>query len=239
MVTALSDRTQTRLGMLRSCVEAGICVAACDPQIPQPAPLPAEAAGLSERSVDKRRREFAAGRAMARQAMVDLGFPAQPVVIGEKRAPVWPHGLTGSITHTQSCAMAGVARASEFGGIGLDVEEDTPLKPELWDAICSADEQSWMRGQADPGQMGKLIFSAKEAAYKCQYSISQRYYGFDGMELEIDMPSARFLARFTDDQLPFHSGDAIAGRFAIGAGVIVTAATLPRTVADQIMVRGR
>ncbi|MBT8153953.1 4'-phosphopantetheinyl transferase superfamily protein [Epibacterium ulvae] len=212
-----------------------ICVT--DPQQPQPAPFPDEAAGLSPRAVEKRQREFAAGRAAAHQAIHDLGHPPVAIPVGEHRAPIWPNGLTGSISHTHSCAMAAVADTKDFAGLGLDVEEDTPLKPELWDAICSAGEQDWMRRQKNPGQMGKLIFSAKEAAYKCQYALSETYFGFDGMELEIDSHDNRFLARFTADRAPFKAADEIAGRFAIGAGVIITAAELPRAVADHMQQR--
>lgn len=229
------DLSQTRLQLVRPLFDANVRVCVRDPRGPQPDPLPAEAAGVSTRAVEKRRREFAAGRTAARQAMRELGVTEDPIPVGGTRAPVWPTGIVGSITHTQSCAMAVVAKADDYAGLGLDVEEDTPLKPDLWDAICSEREQAWLHQQGSPGQMGKLIFSAKEAAYKCQYAVSQKYYGFDGMELDIDTENRRFLARFTADQFPFSEGDEIAGRYAIGAGVILTAATLPRKVVDSFM----
>jgi len=46
------------------------------------------------------------------------------------------------------------------------------------------------------------------------------------MNLELDLAQACFQARFTADQLPFAQNDVISGRFAIGAGVIVTMAEL-------------
>jgi len=158
--------------------------------------------------------------------MVDLGSQPQPILVGEKRAPIWPDGLTGSITHTYSCAMAVVALSSDLCALGIDVEEDTPLADNLLPAICSEQEQRWLQTQANPSQLAKVIFSAKEAAYKCQYTLSQSFFGFDGMELVLDLQQGQFQAHFTAEQPPFAQGSVIKGRFAIGAGVIVTCAEL-------------
>lgn len=229
-IPASSDaKTQMRLDMIRPLFGPEVAVAATDPLCDLPAPFPEEAASLSARAVDKRRREFAAGRAAAHQAMRSLGLDPRPVLVSETRAPVWPAGLIGSITHTQSCAMAAVVPAGALDAIGIDVEEDTPLKPDLVPAICSARERDWLAEQENSGQMAKVIFSAKEAAYKCQYSLSGRYFGFDGMELEIDTArpaQGRFIARFTTDQGPFRKGATIEGAYIIGRGVIFTMASL-------------
>jgi len=225
------NQNKERLALARPLFAADVALALEDP-LGQPAPpLPQESACLSANAVEKRKREFAAGRAAARAAMVELGLPPQPILIAENRAPIWPEGLVGSITHTKSCALAVAARQDPSEpdtllGLGIDVEEDTPLAEDLWRAICSPAEQDWARAQANPGQMAKLIFSAKEAAYKCQFARSARYFGFDGMELEIDSNAGCFRARFCMDQPPFKCGDHINGRFAIGAGLILTAAEL-------------
>ncbi|MGR3761993.1 4'-phosphopantetheinyl transferase family protein [Roseobacteraceae bacterium NS-SX3] len=223
--TAIS-RTAERRDLVRPLFGADVALAVTDPLGSPPAPFPEEAAGLSPNAVAKRRNEFAAGRAAAHQAMAELGHAPQPVPVGSNRAPVWPAGLVGSITHTRSCAMAVVAGAGTVRALGIDVEEDRPLAADLLPAICSQREQAWLKQQDNPGQMAKVIFSAKEAAYKCQYTLSRQFFGFDGMELDIDVPAGRFLAVFTSDQPPFRRGARIHGRFAIGAGVIVTAADL-------------
>ena len=158
--------------------------------------------------------------------MANLGVPPQAILNGDDRAPIWPEGLTGSITHTRGCAMAIVARNSDVRALGIDVEQDTPLPDKLLSAICTDAERNWLKDQANPGQLAKVIFSAKEAAYKCQYTISQKYFGFHGMDLKLDLARGSFQARFTADQRPFSQGDVIDGRFAIGTGVIVTMAEL-------------
>lgn len=226
MSTALTTQTAERLALARPLFGADVALAVSNPLDNPPAPFAAELACLSPNAVDKRRREFAAGRAAAHAAMVDLGSQPLPILIGEKRAPIWPDGLTGSITHTLSCAMAVVARNSDLRALGIDVEEDTPLADNLLPAICSEQEQHWLQAQANPGQLAKVIFSAKEAAYKCQYTLSERFFGFDGMELVLDLEQGNFQACFTAEQPPFAQGTVIKGRFAIGAGVIVTSAEM-------------
>lgn len=226
MTAEIAPQDLERLALARPLLSDDIALAVADPLKDQPRPFAEELACLSPNAVEKRHREFAAGRAAAHRAMQALGRAPQAIPVGENRAPIWPEGLVGSITHTRSCAMAIVAHQDQLRGIGIDVEEDKPLADDLWPAICSPDEQAWLRQQQNPGQLAKLVFSAKEAAYKCQFTISQRYYGFDGMELRIDLKTGKFSARFCADQAPFRCGDHVEGRFAIGAGLIVTTAEL-------------
>ncbi len=227
MTAQTDDSKSERLALIRPLFGLDVALALYDPQGDLPLPLPEEAACLSPNAVSKRRREFAAGRAAARAAMADLGLPPCAIPVGPKRAPVWPTGVTGSITHTRSCAAAVAALPGEdLRALGIDVEEDTPLENKLIPSICSPREQDWLKRQENPGQMAKVIFSAKEAAYKCQYAISERFFGFDGMELELDTARGHFLAEFTGEQPPFAKGTKIAGCYAIGAGLITTGAEL-------------
>ncbi|GAA6196002.1 4'-phosphopantetheinyl transferase [Pseudophaeobacter arcticus] len=226
MTAESSPQEMARLALVRPLFDRDVGLALVNPLADPPAPFAAETACLSPNAVDKRRREFAAGRAAAHQAMAQLGHAPVAIPVAKNRAPLWPSALVGSITHTRSCAMAVVAAKGPIQGLGIDVEEDKPLADELWPAICSAQEQDWLRQQDNPGQLAKLVFSAKEAAYKCQFTVSERFYGFDGMELTIDLSECRFSARFCADQPPFTCGDHISGRFAIGAGLIVTTAEL-------------
>ncbi len=226
MTAEIAPQQMERLALVRPLLKSDIALALVNPLDDPPAPFAAEAACLSPNAVDKRRREFAAGRAAAHQAMQALGQQPVAIPVGENRAPIWPERLVGSISHTRSCAMAVVAKRGAIQGLGIDVEEDKPLADDLWPAICSQQEQAWLRQQHNPGQLAKLVFSAKEAAYKCQFIVSQRYYGFDGMELTLDLETSSFSARFCADQPPFNCDDCITGRFAIGAGLIVTTAEL-------------
>src|SRR4051812_19673514 len=72
-------------------------------------------APLEERLVasasDKRRRDFALGRACAHQALAALGFDDGAIAIRQNGAPLWPTGVLGSITHTHGYAAALVGEA--------------------------------------------------------------------------------------------------------------------------------
>ena len=223
MTTTATDRPTARLDLVRPLFSDALAVAVTDPTGFNPDPLPEELACLSPRAIEKRRREFAAGRHAVRQAMALAGLPVSPVPVGEDRAPVWPEGVVGGITHTTSCAIAAVGRRGPVQSVGIDVEEDTPLKEKLLGEICLPGEIAWLNTQADPLRLAKLIFSAKEAAYKAQYPFSRTLFGFSGMETEWDMAKGAFTARFTRDVAPFVAGHRIDGRFARGAGLLITA----------------
>lgn len=215
------------LALARPLLPPSIALAATDPRSTRHRPLPEEAEGLT-RFAPKRAREFAAGRAAAHRAMRQLGEPARPVRSGDDRAPIWPDGLTGSISHCSTACIAAVARKDEVRSIGVDVEEDKPLWPEVIPTVCTITERAWLATlpEEDAGRMARLIFSAKECAYKCQYPLSHALFGFEMFEITLDLDTGQFEATFTADAPPFRRGEYLCGRFSIGHGLIVTAMTV-------------
>lgn len=211
--------------------EVPVAVAATDPRKVQPDPLPTEAAHLA-RAIAKRRQEFAAGRAMAREAMHRLtGAPVnQPILVGQDRAPIWPVGWQGSISHKSTLCMAVVGRSG--GLLGLDVEEDVPLAPDLIPTICSDAEIAHIAG-TEEGFLAKLIFSAKEAAYKAQYPLTRMVFGFHRLEMRLDVHSSSFEAVFTETTGGFAKGATLTGRFCKGQGHLVTGVTIGHSALTQ------
>ncbi|MEM1416367.1 MAG: 4'-phosphopantetheinyl transferase superfamily protein [Myxococcota bacterium] len=192
---------------------------------------PSETADVSPRAVASRRRERVAGRLLARRVLGQLGVAA-PVPAGPDRAPVWPAGIVGSITHTRSHAACAVARRDALEGLGLDVEGAEGLGDELRRRILTGAERERLAKlpEAEAAWLAKLAFSAKECAYKAQYARSATYLGFEAMEIEVDEETTgagRFRARFTAD-VPgfFTAGDVIHGRWRRGEGLVATAARL-------------
>lgn len=145
------------------------------------------------RAVSRRRAEFAAGRRAARQAMAQLGLPAAAIPMGADRAPAWPGGVVGSISHAGALGVAVVARAGTFRSLGVDLEHDAPLDADLIAEICRPEELAAVPPEAR-GMQATRLFSAKEAAYKAHYPLVRRIYGFHG--LSVDLAQGR--ARFTD-----------------------------------------
>ncbi|MDR9393304.1 MAG: 4'-phosphopantetheinyl transferase superfamily protein [Roseovarius sp.] len=213
--------------MLRSIFPDGVAIGVTSPDEDVHDLLAAEEASLPKATA-ARQREFAAGRRAAHQAMAALGQAVRPVVAEADRAPVWPDGLTGSISHDDSVCVAAVASSCGFAALGLDIEPDAELPRELEPEICTVGELAWLSVQPSSlrGRLGRLIFSAKEAAYKCQYTRSRTVLGFDAMEITPDPQTGQFEATFTRDVPGFPARRQLAGRFVLGGGVLMCGVTL-------------
>ncbi|WP_258609692.1 4'-phosphopantetheinyl transferase family protein [Mesorhizobium sp. AR10] len=218
-----SDTLSASAGLLDPAVRFRSCaIASVEPGSVHPA----EAACLPATAVESRRREFAAGRACAAEAMKALGLPLEPIGTATDRSPVWPEGIVGSISHSGSIAGASVAlRSSGIRAIGLDIEELLPLDEELYPEICVEEERAWLatRPPSERGLLAKAIFCAKEASYKCQYSLSRQILEFAALRVELDLPQHRFSAYFLEEVAPFAVRDRLVGRIWISAGHIVAA----------------
>jgi 4'-phosphopantetheinyl transferase EntD len=173
-------------------------------------------AALMAKAVPKRRREYTAGRVLARRAAGRLGLGAIEIVPREDRSPTWPAGVVGSITHTAGHVAVALARADVIRGVGLDVEQAEPLKARLWDMICTPEDLRMLERFSEPERsvMAKLVFSAKEAAYKAQYAVTETFLGFGAMHIDIDPRTETFLATFRQEAGDaFRPGDELHGRF--------------------------
>lgn len=217
---------------LRALFPADVAVAITDPTAPHAAPLPEEQAAIA-RAGPKRRAEFAAGRDAIRQAMQALRIPHSAVPAGPDRAPIWPEGIVGSLAHCDSTCVAALGRSSHLRAIGVDIEEDIGLSPDLIPTICSLAERAWLASQPEDqrARLAKLIFCAKECTYKCQYPVTQILFDFDTLEITPDLDTGQFEATFTRDIGCFSAGTCLSGRFVIAGGVMacgMVLATSPR-----------
>jgi 4'-phosphopantetheinyl transferase EntD len=164
-------------------------VQACELRQPgDPALLHAEELAPLREAVAKRVGEYAAGRLCARAALAGLGIVDFPLRIGADRRPQWPPAVVGSITHTHGYAGAVVAPAQALRAIGVDTEVIGRVKQKLWPKICTPQELDWLT--ALPAEQrercGALLFSAKEAFYKCQFGLTAAWVGFHDVYLELE-----------------------------------------------------
>ncbi len=185
------------------------------------------------RAVEKRRREFQAGRHCARRALEMLGAEGVAIPAGEDRAPCWPPGFVGSITHTgkleTAFAAAAVARAAEVQGVGLDAEQTEPLGEELMGHVLTDTERRALDAEpaSERALLAKLIFSAKEAFYKCQYPLTLQYLGFHDVEVELDRHSATFRAMLLTASGRFPRSTSFTGRFVLDSELMLTGVEYP------------
>lgn len=170
-------------------------------------------------AVEHRQREFATGRVLARRLLEDLGIRRGPLRVGPDRVPVWPDSVVGSISHAGGYCAVVVAKRPPVHGLGVDIEPALPLEPELWPYISTKRELAWITARANPGVLVRLIFSAKESAYKCFYPLLRQFWTFQDVEIELEFTEGQFEATLPGPQssLSVH-----AGAFRITSGFIVT-----------------
>jgi 4'-phosphopantetheinyl transferase EntD len=179
--------------------------------------LPAELeliAGMRESRIH----EFCTGRVCAHQALRTLGIEDFPVLKGEQREPVWPGDVVGSISHCRDIAGAVVADRQAVKSIGLDIESRKQLNPAIARHVCTAQERDWL-AQLDPAEQNLallIIFSSKEAIFKCVYQATGERLRFQqcdvtpvlssgNAEVAIRLPG--FTLRADEIELRFVSGD--------------------------------
>ena len=190
----------------------------------------AEEAEAVQHAILSRQNEFSAGRAAARGALVQLG--AQPVAIprGEDRRPLWPDGIVGSISHTKGYAAAAVGLEAEVVGLGLDIEDATPLKPELYRKILTPEEQELRQATPLVGQAPrcKLTFVTKEALFKSIYPITRQFFGFQEASVVLNSDGS-WRASFIHDRIGMSPDyKTHQGRWRMVGGVIVATVCVVR-----------
>lgn len=169
-----------------------------------------------------RQREFAAARGCARLALRRLDVEPCALVPHADRSPRWPHGIAGSITHTRELCLVALARRGPVASLGVDVERVTDTSADIEALVCTAAERRWLDAQAASQRERniRLLFSAKEAFYKCQYPLTRAFLDFQEVELAIDVDRGSFAVRNPDLA-------ATRGRWIWLDDLVITAAMLP------------
>jgi len=171
-------------------------------------------------AVDKRRREFAAGRACARRALSQIGFAPAAIPSAPDRSPIWPAGAAGSISHDASLCVAVAAKGSDFRSIGVDIERIGAARPELADMILRPDEQITPAQRPSGGaDWLTLHFCLKEAAYKAFYPLYRQIIDFQAMRISLAPTEGHFRASTSVAGAP-----PFEGRYALSGGRIFAVA---------------
>jgi 4'-phosphopantetheinyl transferase EntD len=195
---------------MQALLPASVAVGWADPRLDYPL-MPGE---TLPSAASARLREFAAGRSAARGAMILLGVTPTAMPMAPDRAPIWPAGIMGSITHTKTDALAAVTQTRSV--LGIDMERDGRVTENLWPTILHAGEDA---------TRATLIFAAKEAVYKAQYPLTQAMFDFHRLHIRID--GDVFHARFCATTGPIAGGTIWTGQHSLQAGVILTAVHIP------------
>nr|WP_086937668.1 4'-phosphopantetheinyl transferase superfamily protein [Thaumasiovibrio occultus] len=146
----------------------------------------------------KRQREFVAGRWLAATLLAEFGLPWHTLAIGQNRAPLWPLGFSGSISHSKDK----VAVVVGLGGyIGVDVEPLLSLSRanKLAPLITRESELALLKQRTSLETAVTMLFCAKEAAYKALLSPFVPHLDFHQLTL-VDASEQCLTLRYSDER---------------------------------------
>jgi len=178
---------------------------------------------LIKYAIDKRQREFAAGRLCAKEGLRELGITDFPILKDHKGAPIWPPGIGGSISHARGCCAAIVARVNERESLGLDIEKIDRLDSNLWGHLFVQKEIKWLKSMGDEAQKyASIQFSAKEAFYKAQYLLTHSWLGFKDVMIEIKETEEKFILHLLIDIGEWKKGTEFQGKYKLFEGYVAS-----------------
>jgi 4'-phosphopantetheinyl transferase EntD len=184
-------------------------------------------------AVDRRRREFATVRRCARTALAALGVAPGPILPGRLRAPVWPEGVVGSMTHCEGYRAAAVARAAEVVTLGIDAEPHEPLPGREPDVVARPEERerlAGLRARWPEVCWDRLLFSVKECVYKAWFPVTGRWLGFE--EASVVLESAALPSVTLESSASESAGPGP------GTGIFRAALLVPGPVAAGVRLTG-
>ena len=127
------------------------------------------------------RRQAGAARMIARSLLGLMGEAASAIPRSTSGAPIWPSGIVGSLAHDDTVAVAAIGRARDVVAVGIDIEPDDPLPPELVSVVATPSER---RRYSPTILASRRLFAAKEAVFKAAFSVDATYLDFHDIEVD-------------------------------------------------------
>ncbi|MFG2994501.1 4'-phosphopantetheinyl transferase [Streptomyces sp. NPDC048257] len=223
--------------MLELILPAAVACAESFVDVPESTLFPAESEALGTARHEGRRREFTTVRHCARRALAELGVPPVAVLPGERGAPVWPHGVVGSMTHSTGYRAAAVASAGRVRAVGIDAEPHEALPTGVLGAVSRTEERERLAVLAagcPQVHWDRLLFCAKEAVYKAWFPMVRRRLGFGDASVSFDgvAGAGTFRAQITErgrgkDLREMSVPSVFEGRWTVAGGMLLAAVVIP------------
>ncbi len=168
-------------------------------------------------AVAKRRAEYLASRVCVRYALGQLGIDHFILTNDKDRAPLWPQGIVGSLSHTHHCISLLLARATSHKLPGVDCEKvmKHQTAEEMQSMIITPQEMTVLQQSGLPFAAALTVaFSLKESLYKAMFPQLRTFMNFDSAEIISCTPNAgrvglRLTRTFSD---AFPAGREFTGR---------------------------
>lgn len=145
------------------------------------------------KAVNKRRAEYLASRLCVRHAVSQLGIEDFLLANDCDRAPIWPQGITGSLSHTHHCISLLLAKTTSGKILGVDCEQvmKHQTAQEMQSMIVTAQEMAVLRHSGLPFATALTVaFSLKESLYKALFPQLRQFMNFDAAEIVRCTPNA-------------------------------------------------
>jgi 4'-phosphopantetheinyl transferase EntD len=215
--------------MIGALVPAAACAEMYE-DAPETAMFPSEAAAVAN-AVTERRLEFGTVRFCARHALRRIGVAAAPILPDADRAPRWPVGVVGSITHCPGYRAAAVARSDELCALGIDAEPHAAVPEGTLELVLRDEERPRLLAFANAHpdlHWDRILFCAKEAVYKAWFPLTRRWLDFTDVSTTLHLDGT-FLARLgvTPARIAGVDLDSFRGRWAVGHGLVFAATSVP------------
>jgi len=149
----------------------------------------------------RRKADYLAGRAIALAAMKVLDVSPAPITTSPSRAPIWPEGLAGSISHARGRCACLLSQDTDQS-YGVDTEalaQGKSLTAILSETLTAKDRVTITQGTLSPATNATLAFSAKETLFKAFYPQVGCHFGFDTAELTTAPTQDQITLRLTTD----------------------------------------
>ena len=186
----------------------------------------------AQKGVSKRQAEFLAGRLCAREALRGLTGIAFVPPVGEDRAPQWPRGIVGSITHGGGWAGVVVGSSQQWSGLGLDIERI--LAPERADRLAAeilTPRELEIYFPLNENKRAELVtrtFSFKESLFKALYPlVQQRFYFQDAEVLDATHQGLARLRLLIDLSATWRNGAEFEGQCTTFDGYLLSLISIP------------
>ena len=183
---------------------------------------------------ESRKVQFLMGREVAHSALSKFGFVDFPILHDEKRVPIWPNNIVGSITHTNQFAASMIGWEKDWLGIGIDAESiHRKIELKLQASICGVEEREWMSSFSEEEQKKylRIIFSIKESIYKSIYPIGRVFFYFHDAQVFLTPQNQSFhFILLKDCGNIFSTGFQGTGKYYIQNEILLSALCLPRPV---------
>ena len=142
----------------------------------------------------------------------------------KNRAPVWPEGVVGSLTHCAGYRAAAVAWSRTHLSLGIDAEPHLRLPDDVRPLVLAAGDCT---GRIEGVHTDRVVFSAKESYYKAWSPVQQTWLDFSDVRVRL-APDGTFEASIVGEVDRGSVPTMALGRWRVVDGLILTSVTWRR-----------